>query len=230
MTTNRKRSALMKKSSLPVILIGCVFLVWAMSCQSPSSTGDPASSSPPAKNSQTDQSNDDSSSGSGAKTGMGFLKLTLKDAPVEDAKNVWLKISNIRVHEACDEEEGCFHTVWEDALGQDIDLLALRTFPLVFQTPLPAGTYNQIRMDIISGEIVFGPPGEPDPSDVRYPLVVPSDEVKTHLHFEVAEGEMTEITLDLDAENSIHIIKKGKKEVYQLRPVVNVVQVIEPSS
>ena len=41
---------------------------------------------------------------------------------------------------------------------------------------------------------------------------------------------MTEITLDLDAENSIHIIKKGKKEVYQLRPVVNVVQVIEPSS
>jgi hypothetical protein len=220
----------MKKSGLLIILIGLVFLAWTMSCQAPSSTGNPASSSPPAKNSQSDQSSDDSSSDSGTKTGMGFLRLTLKDAPVEDAKNVWLKISNIRVHEACDGEESCFHTVWEDALGQDIDLLALKTVPLVFQTPLPAGTYNQIRMDIISGEIVFGPPGEPDFSDVRYPLVVPSNEVKTHLHFEVAEGEMTEITLDLDAKNSIHIIKKGKKEVYQLRPVVNVVQVVEPTS
>ena len=219
----------MKCKGLFAILACAVVLVWTMSCQSPSTSNSPSASTQ-AKDNQSNAPTGGGSSDSGSNKSLGFLKLVLKDAPVEDAKNVWLKISNIRVHEACDTEEDCFHTVWEDALGQDIDLLVLRTVPLVFTTPLPSGTYNQIRMAIISGEIVFGPPGDPDPSDVSYPLIVPSDEVKTHLHFEVAEGEMTEITLDLDAKNSIHIIKKGKKDVYQLRPVVNVVQVVEPGS
>lgn len=218
----------MKCKGLLTILACAVVLVWTMSCQSPSSSNNPSTSAQ-ANNSQSNAPTGGAAD-SGTGKNMGFLKLILKDEPVEDAKNVWLKISNIRVHEACDAEEDCFHTVWEDALGQDIDLLVLRTVPLVFTTPLPAGTYNQIRMAIISGEIVFGPPGDPDPSDVSYPLIVPSDEVKTHLHFEVAEGEMTEITLDLDAKNSIHITKKGKKDVYKLRPVVNVVQVVEPGS
>ena len=219
----------MRNKTSFVFLACLAILAWTMSCQSPSTSSSP-SSSPQAKDSQSNAPAGGGSSDSGTKTGMGFMKLILKDAPVEDAKSIWLKISDIRVHEACEDGEDCFHTVWENTLGQDIDLLALRTVPLVFDTPLPVGTYNQIRMEIISGEIVFGPPGDPDPSDVSYPLIVPSSEVKTHLHFEVAEGEMTEITLDLDAKNSIHIIKKGKKDVYQLRPVVNVVQVVEPAS
>ena len=222
----------MKKTSILVSMVCLVFLAWTMSCQSPSSTGNPASSKL-AKDNQSDSNTNDDTSNSDTdtdtNTAMGFLRLTLKDAPVDDAKNVWVKISNIRVHEACDDGEDCFTTVWENTTGQDIDLLVLKTMPLTFTTTLPAGTYNQIRMAIISGEIVFGPPGAPDPSDVRCPLTVPSDEIKTHLHFEVAEGGMTQIILDLDAKNSIHIIKKGKKDTYQLRPVVNVVAVEEGS-
>jgi len=216
----------MKKISILVALVCLVFLAWTMSCQSPSSTGNPASSKIVNDN-ESNSTNNDNSSNSDTGTAMGFLRLTLKDAPVEDAKNVWVKIINIRVHEACDNEEDCFTTVWENPTGQDIDLLVLKTMPLTFTTTLPAGTYNQIRMAVISGEIVFGPAGEPSPSDMRYPLIVPSDEIKTHLHFEVADGGTTQITLDLDAKNSIHIIKKGKKDVYQLRPVVNVVEVVE---
>jgi hypothetical protein len=222
----------MKKISYLVALVCLAFLAWTMSCQSPSSTGNPASSKI-ANDNQSNSNNNDNSSNSDTDTdtdtAMGFLRLTLKDAPADDAKNIWVKISNIRVHRACDDEEDCFTTVWENPTGQDIDLLALKTTPLTFTATLPAGTYNQIRMAIISGEIVFGPPGAPDPSDVRYPLTVPSDEIKTHLHFEVAEDGMTHITLDLDAKNSIHVIKKGKKDVYQLRPVVNVVEVEEGS-
>lgn len=216
----------MKKISILVALVCLAFVVWTMSCQSPSSTGNPASSKIVNDN-ESNSTNNDNSSNSDTGTAMGFLRLTLKDAPVEDAKNVWVKIINIRVHEACDNEEDCFTTVWENPTGQDIDLLVLKTMPLTFTTTLPAGTYNQIRMAVISGEIVFGPAGPPDPSDLRYPLTVPSDEIKTHLHFEVADGGTTQITLDLDAKNSIHIIKKGKKDVYQLRPVVNVVEVVE---
>jgi len=216
----------MKKASFLVALVCLVFLAWTMSCQSPSTTGNPDSSKLANNNQLNSNSNNDNSD---SQTAMGFLRLTLKDAPVDDAKNVWVKISNIRVHEACDDGEDCFTTVWENTTGQDIDLLVLKTMPLTFTTTLPAGTYNQIRMAIIPGEIVFGPPGAPDPSDVRCPLTVPSDEIKTHLQFEVAEGGMTQITLDLDAKNSIHIIKKGKKDTYQLRPVVNVVAVEEGS-
>jgi hypothetical protein len=220
----------MKKASVFVGVLGLAFLAWTMSCQSPSSTGKPTSSKLVDNNqSNSNGNNDNSNSGTDAETAMGFLRLTLQDAPVDDAKNVWVKISNIRVHRACDDEEDCFTTVWENPTGQDIDLLVLKAAPLTFTTTLPAGTYNQIRMAVISGEIVFGPPGAPDPSDVRYPLTVPSDEIKTHLHFEVAEGGMTQILLDLDAKNSIHIIKKGKKQTYQLRPVVNVIEVVEGS-
>jgi len=224
----------MKKTSILVSMVCLVFLAWTMSCQSPSSTGNPDSSKLANDNQSNstgnnDTSNSDTDTDTDTDTAMGFLRLTLKDAPADDAKNVWVKISNIRVHRACDDEEDCFTTVWENPTGQDIDLLVLKAAPLTFTTTLPAGTYNQIRMAVISGEIVFGPPGAPDPSDVRYPLTVPSDEIKTHLHFEVAEGGMTQILLDLDAKNSIHIIKKGKKQTYQLRPVVNVVEVVEGS-
>jgi hypothetical protein len=225
----------MKKRGLFIILACAVFLVWTMSCQSPSSSGNPASSKPAADN-QPSSSNSDNSSNSGtgndSEATTGFLTLVLKDAPVDTAKNVWVKISNIRVHEACDDGDGCFHTVWENSAGHDIDLLALQATPVVLPTAtLPAGTYNQIRMDVISGKIVFASSDPANPPDLEFPLKVPSEEIKTHLHFEVEAGKTIRITLDLDAKNSIHIIKKGKKDEYQLRPVVNVVAIEdEPAS
>ncbi len=220
----------MKKRGLLIILACSVFLIWTMSCQSPSSSGNPASSKP-AADKQPSSSNSDNSShsdnGTGTDARTGFLRLILKDAPVEDAKNVWVTIRDIRVHEACDDGEDCFHTIWENSAGQPIDLLALQTTPLALPTAtLPAGTYNQIRMDVISGKIVFASTDPANPADLEYPLKVPSGEIKTHLHFDLEAGETIQITLDLDAKNSIHIIKKGKKNEYQLRPVVNVVEVV----
>jgi len=164
---------------------------------------------------------------------MGALRLTLRDAPVKDAKFIMLTVGEIRVHQACETEteNSCFITVAKNFNeGKPFDLLKLKNYPITFTSSLPAGTYNQIRMEVIKGEIVFGAPGPADPlNDKTYPLNVPSDEVKTHLHFVVAAGGMTSITLDLDAENSIHIVKKGNKDEYQLRPVVNVVSVENPT-
>jgi hypothetical protein len=204
----------MRKLNLPILLACAGLLFWLASCQSPSSSGQPAGS------------------GTSGQSAMGILQLTIQDAPVEDAKNIWLTIATVRVHQACDNENDCFITVSDNLNnGVPIDLLHLKDYPITFQANLPAGTYNQIRMSIVKGEIVFGPPGPPDPvNDVTYPLDVPSDEVKTQLHFDVAAGGLTQIILDLDAKNSIHVIKKGKKDEYQLRPVVNVVQVQESAT
>jgi hypothetical protein len=219
----------MKRTTFLCLFACLAILLWANSCQSPSSAGKP-DASPVADNTKTDTG---SGSGSGSDTSAktGFLKLTLKDAPAEEAKFIWLTFSKIRVHQACETEEDCFITVWEDpSNAEPINLLKLKDYPITFAdgVELPVGTYNQIRMAVIKGEIVFGAPGEADPvNDVPYPLAVPSDEIKTHLHFEIESGVMTEITLDLDAKNSIHVVKKGKKDEYQLRPVVNVVQVAE---
>jgi hypothetical protein len=214
----------MKKINLPILLACAGLLVWTASCQSPSSSGQSAGSLPGTQSTGTG-----SGSGSSGQPVMGLLRLTLQDAPVEDAKNIWLTITTVRVHEACDNEDDCFITVSDNLNnGVPIDLLHLKDYPITFQASLPAGTYNQIRMAIVKGEIVFGPPRPPHPvNDVTYPLDVSSDEVKTHLHFDVAAGGLTQITLDLDAKNSVHVIKKGKKDEYQLRPVVNVVQVQE---
>jgi hypothetical protein len=220
------------KRSIWLLLFACAALIiWAGSCQSPSSADNPAGAPMASQDSgvSSESGPDSSDRGSSGQTGMGFLRLTITDAPADEAKNIWLTITTVRVHEACDDEDDCFITVNENLNnGVPIDLLKLKDYPITFQASLPAGTYNQIRMTIAKGEIVFGPPGLPDPiNDKTYPLNVPSSEVKTHLHFEVPAGGMAEIILDLDAKNSIHVIKKGKKDEYQLRPVVNVVQVQE---
>jgi hypothetical protein len=222
----------MKKTTFPAILVWLALLVWASACQSPSSSEKAASLA--AQDSQGTSGSSGSGSGSGGSSGMGVLRLTLRDAPVKDAKFVMLTVGKIRVHQACETEteDSCFITVTENFNeGKPFDMLKLKNYPITFASSLPAGTYNQIRLEVIKGEIVFGAPGPADPvNDKTYPLDVPSDEVKTHLHFVVAAGGMTSITLDLDAENSIHIVKKGNKDEYQLRPVVNVVAVENPTS
>jgi Domain of unknown function (DUF4382) len=223
----------MKKTTFLFVLACLALLIWAGSCKSPSSSEKLASL---AANESQDNSGSSGSGSSGSGSGgsgTGFLRLTIKDSPIEDAKFIMLTIGKIRVHQACETEteDSCFITVAETFNdGKPFDLLKLKNYPITFTSPLPAGTYNQIRMDVIKGEIVFGAPGAADPlNDKTYPLDVPSDEVKTHLHFVVAAGGMTSITLDLDAENSIHIVKKGNKDEYQLRPVVNVVSVQNPT-
>ncbi len=221
----------MKKATFLFILSCLALLIWTSSCQSPSSSEKLATLA--AGESQGNSGSSGSGSGSGGGSGTGFLRLTLKDAPVKDAKFIMLTVGKVRVHQACETEteESCFITVTQKFNdGKPFDLLNLENYPITFTSPLPAGTYNQIRMDVIEGEIVFGPPGPADPlNDKTYPLNVPSDEVKTHLHFVVTAGGMTSITLDLDAKNSVHYVKKGNKDEYQLRPVVNVVEVQNPT-
>lgn len=210
----------MKRFGFLVGLVCLVFLAWTVSCESPSSTGKPASSKV-ANNSQSNSSNDSSDKGAG--TAMGFLKLSIKDAPVDDALNIWVTISGIRAHRACDDGEDCFTPLTLPEVPWTIDLLALKTTPLALPTAtLEPGTYNQIRMDVIEGRIIF-PLGPLE----GFPLVVPSDEIKCHLHFDLEAGETIQVLLDFDAKKSIHVIKKGKQDVYQLRPVVNVVEVVE---
>ncbi len=197
----------MKKLGFLFILVAIGLFLWTSSCQSPSSVDNPAPSA----------TDDDSSSDT--QTSIGFLRLILKDGPIDNAEKVLVTLDKIRVHQSgkTEAEDSSFVTVWESAAGTEFDLLLMKTTPIVFTTALSAGNYNQIRMSVVSGKIVLK--GDPTP----YPLDVPSDEIKTNYHFEVLAGGTAQITLDFDAEQSLHIVKQGKKDSYKLRPVVNVV-------
>lgn len=205
----------MKKTFIYVSLALLLVLAWTNSCKSPASSDQ---SSAVATSQESSSNNSNSNSGSGTTAGMGFLQVIIQDAPVTNVDQVWVTIDKIRVHQACETEDTCFITVLETPMY--VDLLLMKDTPLVLDpVPLPAGKYNQIRMSVGSPcNLVFE--GE---DTTPYPLEVPSDEIKIHYQFEVPEGGTAQITLDFDAEESLHIVKKGNKDVYLLRPVVNVV-------
>jgi len=205
----------MKKTLIFVSLALLLVLAWTSSCKSIMSS-DESSSSAAEQTSASNNSN--SNSGSGTTAAIGFLQVIIQDAPVANVDQVWVTIDKIRVHQACETEDTCFITVLETPVY--VDLLLMKDNPVVISpVPLPAGKYNQIRMSVGSPcNLIFA--GE---DTAPYPLDVPSDEIKIHYQFEVPEGGTAQITLDFDAEQSLHIVKKGNKDVYLLRPVVNVI-------
>lgn len=176
-----------------------IMLLW-LSCSSPVSSDKTASSS---------NSSSESTSGKS-----GTLALILKDAPIENAKNIWVTVNQIKVHMASPD-----NFIVISNTEQKFDLLYLKDNPTpIAQATLEAGHYNQIRMPVVLGKIVFVEDGK----DVEYPLDVPSDEIKIPVQFEITAGGTTQIILDFDAKNSIHVVKKGKSDNYSLRPVIHV--------
>lgn len=208
---------MIKLKSLTV-LAASFLLLWGMSCQSPSSSGNPSSTSlggnQQASNSPTGPSVN--------KPGVGTLRVTITDAPVDNVEKIMVTITEIRVHQASGDENSGFVTVWGCTKCEEIDLLALKTIPIVLELPLAAGNYNQIRMSLSKDQCGIYFTGDPE----RHLLSVPSDEIKLHFPFDILSGGLTQIKLDFDAAGSLHVVQKGKNSEYILRPVV--CPVIEP--
>jgi hypothetical protein len=81
-------------------------------------------------------------------------------------------------------------------------------------------------MKVVEGSIVFlEDDGQGGFVEVSYDLKIPSNEIKIPVQFHIEESGDTQIILDFDAEKSIKISKQGKKDIYNLRPVIKVVGV-----
>ena len=104
----------------------------------------------------------------------------MKDKPVKDAEQIWVTIGNIVVHMADPDE---FIEVSDGE--QTFDLLELKKNPAPIVTAdLAAGHNNQIRMDVVSGSIVFlEDDGQGDLVGVPYDLKIPSSEIKIPVQF-----------------------------------------------
>jgi hypothetical protein len=148
-------------------------------------------------------------SGCFSSDGTGNFQLYLTDQPIDDADQILVTISEIRVPE---DEEG-FLTGCSDE--NRYDLIKLREQKKkISDITLEEGTYTQIRLVVTKGEIFIA--GE------SHEMTVPSSEVKIPVVFNIMEGGATEIVLDFEAEHSIHVVNAGQSEQYILRPVVRV--------
>jgi len=139
----------------------------------------------------------------------GNFQIYLTDQPIDNAEEILITISEIRVQK---DEEG-FLTVCSDE--NTYDLIKLREQKKkISDITLEEGTYTQIRLVVTKGEIFI--------ASESHEMTVPSSEVKIPVVFNIMEGGATEIVLDFEADESIHVVNAGQSEEYILRPVIRV--------
>ena len=151
-------------------------------------------------------------SGCVSSDGTGNFQIYLKDQPIDidNAGEILITIREINVQK---EDEG-FLTIWSGE--KPYDLLKLRNKEeKIVDITLEEGTYTQIRLVVDSGEIVFS-------DEDRSGMTVPGSEVKIPVIFVIIDDDTTQITLDFEAEESIHVVSAGGSEQYILRPVIRV--------
>ncbi|MCU7905519.1 MAG: DUF4382 domain-containing protein [Candidatus Thiodiazotropha sp. (ex Epidulcina cf. delphinae)] len=106
--------------------------------------------------------------------------------------------------------------------AETVDLLSLRneSIPFAFQDSVPAGSYCKIRLTLANPdglELVLAEDGAS-----YYPKLPGNGKLDLQVRgcFTLTEGESITLQLDLDAGHSIHIVKRGNKDVFNFRPVV----------
>jgi hypothetical protein len=109
-----------------------------------------------------------------------------------------------------------------DGPTRTVDLLQLRheAVPFTFSDEVPVGTYCKVRLTLSNPnglELVPAAGGSSDfpklPGNGKLDLLARDC-------FTVAPGASVTLQLDMDAGNSIHIVKTGNKTTYNFRPVV----------
>ncbi len=172
--------------------------------------------------------------GSGGGTSAGTMSVQLTDGPLDDLgiSEVWVTVDSVSVHR---EKEGEYDE-WIDLSPADasfpltINLLAWQNgaAKALALDSLPAGHYTQVRLHLGDTAQAHTPAhpfanyvvasGNPEE------LVIPSGHTSglklTH-EFDIQAGVTYGLTLDFDAERSIHLTGSGK---YMMRPTIRVVQ------
>lgn len=172
--------------------------------------------------------------GSGGGTAStGTLRLALTDAPACGYEHVYVTVNQIRVHQSASAEDS--EPGWSELRipSQRVDLLSLTNGVLkeLGSLPLPAGTYQQVRL------VLADNPGNPSPANPlanalvltgttnELALSTPSAQqsgYKLQARFDVQSGQVADMVLDFDACRSI--VKAGASGRYNLKPVVSVIK------
>jgi hypothetical protein len=162
----------------------------------------------------------------------GTLRLSLTDAPPCGYDHVWVTVERARVHRSNSADPS--DSGWSEvalATPQRIDLLEYsngRVLPLG-ETPLPAGTYTQMRL-VLSDNAGTNPPANAvqlHGTDEAIALTTPSGQqsgLKMNVNLTVNPDTVADFVIDFDACKSV--VKAGKSGKYLLKPVLSVYPMI----
>lgn len=169
--------------------------------------------------------------GSGSSSS-GTLQLAMTDAPACGYDHVYVTVTQIRVHQSASADGAAAGWSVLNIAPQRVDLLSLNNGVLreLGAMPLPAGTYQQVRLvladnpnnptpanPLANALVLTGSPGE-------IALNTPSAQqsgFKLQARFDVLPGRLADMVLDFDACRSI--VKAGASGNYNLKPVVSVI-------
>ena len=152
----------------------------------------------------------------------GFLSLSITDAPIDSAKEVWVQFYGVELKPASTEDVVTLY--FNPALN--INLLALQgqdSFQMLSNAILPAGQYDWIRLNVNAiNDGVLDSYIKLDDNSV-HELDIPSDSesgLKIIGGLEVIANTPTNMTIDFDLRKSI--VMTGE-ELYKLKPVLKLV-------
>ncbi len=163
---------------------------------------------------------DGGSGSAGVTAGTGHLSIHLTDAPIDlsTVRSVIVTIDGVTVY-------GGRLLNGDDIPPRDLmthpetfDLLTLTggATTLLAEGDLSAGMYNRIRLHVSSASLEFL-------DGTTAPLKIESNKVDVPIPFEVGVDAFEEITLDFQADASVHVNETGNDK-YILRPVVTPVR------
>ena len=152
-------------------------------------------------------------------TDTGSVALLLTDAPSDIFEEI--NITVIKAELLSD--NGAVIVFQGERTFNLLDLTDVRIFAI--RDGVAAGTYNKIRLTLSDKGIeLVDYNGSNDPAKyvVHYPKLPGNNKLDLNPRgdFTVVAGGTLAIQIDIDANKSIHIVKKDKKDEYNFRPVV----------
>lgn len=163
---------------------------------------------------------------SGDSEASGTMSLGITDAPVDSASRVVVEFTGVELRRSA----GAPITVTFDTPRQ-IDLLALTggdSELLLDELSLPAGDYQQIRLQVNAGLEASDSFIELDDGSL-HPLFIPSGNqagLRTNRPFVVPAGGRADFTIDFDLRKSV-VAPSGLDGAYILRPTLRLVNNVE---
>jgi len=154
---------------------------------------------------------EDSPDGSPALQG-GQVAVLLTDGPALGFEEIWVTVTSVSLIA----EDGVMAPIFSGE--EDVNLKDLESDSTLFSVAedVPPGTYNKIRMRVTGVTLVT------EEGEEITPKLPGNGKIDLHPRspFEVVGGEALLISLDMDANKSIHIVEAGKSGKYIFRPVI----------
>ncbi len=147
--------------------------------------------------------------------GVGSMQVFLIDAP-GDYDEVNVEVVGVRVHQGEGDSDSGWHSVAADTTVLNLLDYTDGNYAVLADSTLPAGHYTQVRLLLGEGNTVVVD-GE------VHDLTVPSGSqsgLKLNHPFDIEDGETYAVTLDFDADRSVHQTGGGQ---YKLHPVIRLI-------